>query len=109
MTKHTPGPWVLDDPCENNPQRAMGGEQIFKVTGCGFGSGLIADVSSWWYSRESAKANARLIAAAPDMLAALEQVLELHAKCERENMIDWQWFDAAYYAARAAIAKARGE
>ncbi len=45
--------------------------------------------------------NARLIAAAPDLLEALESVLE--------NCLDSDGLAAAYEKARAAIAKAKGE
>ena len=49
-------------------------------------------------------ANARLIAAAPDMLAALEQCLNFIENTESELGIDL----SSGFAARAAIAKARG-
>jgi hypothetical protein len=47
----------------------------------------------------AAKANARLIAAAPDLLAALDALLALHIAHHN---------NPAHVAARAAIAKARG-
>lgn len=104
---HTPGPWYCDEPHSGDADRA-----VYALTPAHknrhymarvYGGGALAK------RNPEMDANASLIAAAPDMLAALEQVLEFHAKCEREDAIDWQWFDAAYYAARAAIAKARGE
>ncbi len=52
-------------------------------------------------SMDEAKANARLIAAAPDLLAALETALDI---CP-QDMLDIVWAVEA----RAAIAKARGE
>jgi hypothetical protein len=58
--QHTPGPWEVD-------ARA----KPIKVCGAGPHGGLVADVSSWWYSTEQAAANAALIAAAPELLAAL--------------------------------------
>lgn len=75
---HTPGPWQMEDPLDKNPQRGPGGERIHKVVGTGFGSGLVADVSAWWTDVETARANARLIAAAPELLEALlDAVAEL--------------------------------
>jgi len=48
------------------------------------------------------KANARLIASAPELLAALEALVTTHFASEDE-------YDEAITAARAAIAKAKGE
>jgi hypothetical protein len=70
--KHTPGPWKVYE--TSHRQSGPGGEQIFKVAKSGFGGGLIADVSCWWVSTAAAMANARIIAAAPDLLEALELV-----------------------------------
>jgi hypothetical protein len=53
------------------------------------------------------EANARLIAAAPELLAALEAVVALDSA--RLTARDWGAAkDAAYSQARAAIAKAKG-
>ena len=61
----------------------------------------------WAGNADNAKANARLIAAAPDLLAALEEVVRT---CEADGMI-YRWKDLGVdlTEARAAIAKARGE
>jgi hypothetical protein len=62
------------------------------------------------------EANARLIAAAPDMLAALQSLLEDGGRVSlvvRENLVVWSGdlgaLSKARAAARAAIAKATGE
>ena len=73
MSEHTAGPWKVDPSAAE--QRGMGGERIYKVVTDrrnGTPNGLIADVSAWWVDTESAKANARLIAAAPELLEACE-------------------------------------
>lgn len=90
MSKHTPGPWGFDSfalreeiRAENNP--------------------LIATVCSVHCdSPEEMRANAHLIAAAPEILEALEMMLE---------MSEMSGFGkaAAEDVARAAIAKAKGE
>ena len=87
---HTPGPWNVIP--ENRKST------VAKV--CLPSGGLIADVSSWWVDTESAKANARLIAAAPTMLEVLEYVLsDLNSELDYETGV----------IIRAAIAKAKGE
>lgn len=81
-SQHTPGPWRI-------------GDAGFTVFGPPKPSALpetIAPVKN--------RANARLIAAAPDLLAALEALAALPNKHRPEEM--WE-------AARAAIAKARGQ
>ena len=92
---HTPGPWCTGE---------QGGDYQ-QVTGCGF---IIATVNSWWKVVESAQtkrlrmeADARLIAAAPDLLEALEKLVsDMHDTCGIHPQAGDQ--------ARAAIAKARG-
>ena len=102
--KHTPGPWVV---CRGVVHQipvasvAMDGLKlnVAHVTGIRNGEGL---------------ANARLIAAAPDLLEALQQAT---------SALEWRWervanraapvhetaIQEAYNQARAAIAKATGE
>ena len=88
MGEHTPGPWVAvgagvytesDDPCL---------EIIFSAH------------NTRSASRETAKANARLIAAAPEMLEALKKILFLTNNATRDDIA---------LVARAAIAKVEGE
>jgi hypothetical protein len=77
--KHTPGPWVLEiqKPLAlstriGEPIAVVGGEYLYEsieiIVGrtCDFGS----------HGAEQTLANARLIAAAPDMLEALEAISE---------------------------------
>ncbi len=59
MSEHTPGPWRLDH---------EHGSLIIRSND----AGLIADVMPWANSNE---ANARLIAAAPDMFRILKELL----------------------------------
>jgi hypothetical protein len=92
MNKHTPGPWAVDD---NHGRRYIepgsSDEPVAEVCKKKGGEYL---------------ANAHLIAAAPDLLAALEACESAMASC----MADFNQYDqAAYDAARAAIARARGE
>lgn len=100
MSKHTPGPWVLDD---------------FEVSTERDPANLIAHVyacdrpenpdNEWDVGIETA-ANAKLIAAAPDLLEALEQIMVL---VDASGSTPRPSVAKIIVAARAAIAKARGE
>ena len=86
-TKHTPGPWeesVLSDGTE--------------WTVIGPNEDMLADLSQC----DNAEANARLIAAAPDMFAALRQW------AVAERMGDAHITQSARASRDAAIAKAQG-
>ena len=112
-TKWTPGPWKAGLPAQGvNPHRQMyihaGGELI----ACAM-AGYIhydEDGASWKITPEALEANACLIAAAPDLYAALENLLTIV-----EVGIDTGTFELAgslTYApgdARAALKKARGD
>lgn len=74
MANHTPGPWELGDETNNHAQVCLGS------------SGHSCDMNRWpdypglpEISRDEMRANARLIAAAPDLLAALKAVLDVGA------------------------------
>lgn len=106
--RHTPGPWACHFGDESTTCDCR---YILAEYG---GMGSIADISvcekmegDWGDDigppADVAKANARLIAAAPDLLAALERFVA-HYPNGINPMLD----DAAS-AARAAIAKARGQ
>jgi len=91
-TKHTPGPWTVDHNHPDDPETAT-----------------IHDPSGDWVA-QTCDANARLIAAAPDMLAALEMSLSVFDK-QRELLRDGCKDipcprDEALDILRAAIAKA---
>lgn len=92
MSKHTPGPWVATDKIVHLPDFAE--------------SGRIAIVINDPEFPERSLANARLIAAAPDLLSALTMVL---AASHGRGQDGKQAMEIALDAARAAIAKATGE
>ena len=101
MSKHTPGPWELrtwDEDC----WRVLGTNGV-GIPGCY----SIADVINGNGSEQN-KANAALIAAAPDLLQALQLLHDDIAEYARINNLGG--FDNhAMKLARAAIAKATGE
>ena len=89
--KHTPGPWRSRNRLGSGnwkDERSIGVESF---------EWIIADVCGDIDHTDEARANARLIAAAPDLLEALADLVENGLGTE------------AVKRARAAIAKARGE
>ncbi len=109
MSKHTPGPWVAD--------WTRAGKTAWKVVGAD-GRGVSTVLVSQDRPAAEKEANARLIAAAPDLLEAAKDVtamLELFADelriKESADGISRQSDDAFRKLAdlRAAIAKAEAE
>ena len=88
MSEHTPGPWVV----------GKGARWIIETEG-----GM--PVAAAYTLSETAirNANAALIAAAPDLLKALEEFLSSYGSIYRGDM------DRAVKLGSAAIAKAKGE
>ena len=75
MSKHTPGPWAW-----YGPNMLCGGERqsdcVLKSADDGKPYGLGTPLIEHHFDGDTAKANARLIAAAPDLLDALRMVLD---------------------------------
>ena len=108
MNKHTPGPWSVDD---NHGKRYI--EPIYS-------NEPIAEICK--KKGDEYTANARLIAAAPDLLEALEALadsapsaccVDFHHKPgdyhdADESCLALDRYEAACLSARAAIARARG-
>lgn len=119
-TTHTPAPWGFH-PAMNGPMvsivNADGKVCDFYDTVIGAGDKIIATVRGKSVStgfpcvdsREECAANARLVAAAPDLLAALIAFRD-GGPDGGQNFIGWHdAYQPAVDAARAAIAKATGE
>lgn len=92
-TKHTPGPWVVDHSFDILAEGTY--EQ---------GGWRVAEVRKF-DEREESHANARLIAAAPELLAALRELVQF-VNCASAVELEQPNKCAAYQSARAAIAKA---
>ncbi len=86
MTAHTPGPWKIWNDFDEDGDN-----------GCFCIGDDTAHAVTMNFGKKKNKANARLIAAAPDLLAAL---INLTNRCERS------WTGKDTDATRAAIAKA---
>jgi hypothetical protein len=102
---HTPGPWAVG---ERHPTNACAyvrddkGHEVATLYFCSVG-GAIGD-DGIWPEQPNRDANARLIAAAPTMLAALRGLLE---DAKSYGMAD-SAFSGSLIEAAAAIAKAEG-
>lgn len=97
--KHTPGPWHCDGISEYTGEmlvRAENGDTVTRV--CCYGPQSETPFSQ--------AANARLIAAAPELLAALQVMVRDYAAVHDIGDVEMQ---PAIYQARAAIATATGE
>ena len=93
MSKHTPGPWEVAYQ-DKNGQSVVKGEHI--------------EVATCWHHcvgsiEKEMHANARLIAAAPELLEALKEIVDA------ADGAGWEQLDPSFKKARAAIAKATGE
>jgi len=100
MSKHTPGPWAANKPTQSN-----GRAEVYA------GPMLVAQAFNWMLDAEGDEqcwADARLIACAPELLEALNKLVDHidfiptdpYYRNETKELMD---------AARAAIAKAEGE
>lgn len=99
---HTPGPWATVDAEWMISQRSGMGYRYFPVRS----SGQTWDIANVFADEDDPEmlANARLIAAAPELLQELKRLLSMW-----EKAIGWEkdYMDMGD-AARAAIAKAEG-
>lgn len=89
MSKHTPGPWVITSDPNHELYTFISQKDVDKV---------IARITTADSPSGSNRANAQLIAAAPDMLEALKQMVQ--------EMELSEWDCPAMIRAKAAIAKA---
>lgn len=97
MSKHTPGPWRING---NNMFRwIVADSEVFTHSGdvnrSAYGGNMVCESVH--------KANARLIAAAPELLEALKEIVDA------ADGAGWEQLDPSFKKARAAIAKATGE
>lgn len=96
MSKHTPGPWFVN-----------GHEHYTKYVEARIGGGLLQEVAACGPTekQEQQEANARLIAAAPELLEALQHIEEYWNRDSNEQaMTDALWH--IIETAQATIAKA---
>ena len=97
MSKHTPGPWTPEFGEAYRVRSQQDGGQIAIMMNLKGQFGLAGRRSG-----DEVAANARLIAAAPDLLEALEKIAQI-------NPYDTSSMGYVVSLARAAIVKATGE
>lgn len=103
MSKHTPGPWIARTPKGSWPM-VFGPAAAIAKTDCSINGG------DWVEDLDIAEANARLIASAPELLEALEDLLYVDKKVMESCNLDHGPGDRERVErAIAAIRKAKGE
>ena len=104
ISKHTPGPWTL----ELNNHRKEVGDNSFSLWSQGYEFAKLQDESALCGFDDCGYENARLIAAAPDLLKALKECITSDgAACYRLKKEKCR-LEAINQIAFAAIAKAEG-
>lgn len=116
--KHTPGPWTARnlqaETYKSSACRELGRQKGFYICGPKDASDFVADVFFSSHDLGEAEANARLIAAAPDLLEACELMYaawkELMPNLKQGVVQDYELVcTTAPVAATKAIAKATGQ
>lgn len=102
MSKHTPGPWYVFHSAHRG-RVDDDGPGAFSIGDAqtAYSANILCSRYQWPERAEEMKANARLIAAAPDLLEALQSILDDGLHCDVVPHL--------HAKARAAIAKATGE
>lgn len=106
MSKHRPGPWILSDYEVRHPI-TLEVRRVCEIF-CNRNNKVIAEIPDYCHHAEDVEqdiADGRLIAAAPDLLRALELVMEDKAPGYHDCIDDGEP-ECAWCIARKAIAKA---
>lgn len=104
-TKHTPGPWRTNAYDHREIEALAGPEGERYVIGP---IAVVYDIDSIRSGQAVGEANARLIVAAPDLLAACKAILRHDDSVLPHNAVDCATAPCAYCQVRNAIAKAEG-
>lgn len=117
MKKHTPGPWIYGQNSfqkERDTAWEIGRSLQCEAAGGGISglSRIEGDCDYFLAAGEMSEANARLIASAPELLEALQQLIMCAEYADETGYVADVGFvdiDSIHDKARAAIAKAIGE
>ena len=102
MSKHTPGPWIGAGPSFGDPLPRYTTEIVTEREDEDGAATSICELPFHHHDDEN-EANARLIAAAPELLEALKEIVDA------ADGAGWEQLDPSFKKARAAIARATGE
>ena len=103
MSKHTPGPWAVGRTVYPNIAILCKGNIVAEVRTYGVGMITEGETAPW----HNAEANARLIAAAPELLEALRELLD---QLEGIGIPEWAGAEGlSLEQATAAVYKAEGQ
>lgn len=103
MSKHTPGPWTVEDPMDFELSIVEANKETYEwrfIASIPLNDDDDADIP-----RATAEANAQLIAAAPDLLEAAQAMLEALGYFGAQDSP----LDRVRVKMKAAIAKAEGQ
>jgi len=107
--KHTPGPWFVPDQTYARNLTVEVDDGI-ACPGSGGAMSYTTDVCVLgWSGTPEWDANARLIAAAPDMLEALQAVGQSLGQGDRNDRMTYFVRDTVFAEVQAAIARATGD
>jgi len=98
MSKHLPGPWTW------KPSSDGKSIEIVSMLSCALDPGVWVDAAG-----EASEANARLVAAVPELLEALLNMIGMFDTPLARIRLSGLMYDEARESARAALQKARGE
>lgn len=113
MSKHTPGPWALH--CDGTSKTLTGADHYNEPYVAVVGSdGKVVCDNAHYYAQQVSREDMRLIAAAPDLLDALEAFerikdIWLPVESEEQHAEEMHTLHMARNSMLAAIARAKGE
>ena len=97
---HTESPWAVLDRSEGK-----GNNLVIRADNCGDERAVCEVVNEPWHSTQEVEANARLIAAAPELLVGVRALIAMIAR-DKSHTLKTPEDAAAFRAALAAITKA---
>ncbi len=105
--QHTPGPWVVKSKIWLGGSSHVEGPGIFSIEDVATETVICDRRTPWPEQAKTMEANARLIAAAPDLLSELINMTARFKAAVMQAGTDEEFAEHAVASARAAIAKAQ--
>ena len=107
---HTPGPWHAEFACHVDEATTDVGQGAFQILSvAGEAGGVLCSRHRWPEREEEMNANARLIAAAPEMLEVLQEIDKRLSMCATAGLSASDAYDSYFqFILESAIKKATG-